>query len=353
MKTKTFISTSPIHGCHYPQKSQSQVIRAYCIDQELSFSLPITEQNGFVEVIINQILNEDLSHLICFSIDQLSKMSFAETKALQAKVEGGLILHFALENIKIESSEDFKDYSLKNRIFKTNAQQLSLIDELKEYKGKKTNFITNNHLKSSRNYQERATDDKADLANIAKKFDFDYWDGSRNTGYGGYHDDGRWESVAQNMIEFYKLDSSVRILDIGCGKGYLLKEFKKLLPLSEVYGIDVSAYALEHAAPEVKSNLFEGNAIELPFENDSFDLVVSNMTLHNLLLPDLKKSLKEINRVSRGKSWLGVEAYTTQEQKWNLMRWQLTCECFFTPEEWISIFQETSYDGDYELIYFD
>lgn len=349
---KTYISTSSLNGCFYPQKAQSQVIRAYCMDREVPFSLPITEQLGFIDILSSQVLNSDIEHLICFSAYQIDEASLKAIRLLEEALDKGMKLHFALESIEVNSLEQWTVLREKLKLEKSN-DQIEMVGYFYKYKGRETDFITKNHLKSSRNYQERATEEKPRLAKIAKQFEKDFWDGARETGYGGYHDDGRWNAVAQKMIDFYKLSDQSRILDIGCGKGYLLKEFKNLLPQSEVWGIDVSKYALEQGASEVRDHLLLGNATYLPFENHSFDLVISNMTLHNLLLPQLKASLREINRVSRMHSWIGVESYTNEEQKWNLMRWQLTCECFFTPEEWISIFEEARYRGDYELIYFD
>lgn len=353
VKVKTYMSTAPIDGLHYPQKAQSRVIRSYCMETDLPFSLPITEQLGFVDILSKQVLNSDIENLVFFSLNQLNSVSLNAITLLKNKLKEGMKLHFALESIQIESYEEFEDIDLKLKITDISSRGKKTLKEFQKYKGRETDFITKNHLSSRRNYQERATNDKPRLSAIAKQFDFSYWDGSRDTGYGGYKDDGRWKSVAEKMISFYGLNENVRILDIGCGKGYLLKEFKALLPLAEVWGIDISAYAIENSAVEVREQLILGNATELPFSDNCFDLVVSNMTLHNLNLPKLKQALREIGRVSRGKSWLGVESYITEEQKWNLMRWQLTCECFFSPEEWISIFEDTSYEGDYELIYFD
>ncbi len=352
-KIKTYMATAPLDGFFYPQKAQSSVMRAYCLDHEIEFTLPITEQLGFVDILTYQVLNESLDALVFFSVLQLKDAGLHATTLLKDHLNRGLELHFALESIHITSLKDFEDLELGVKLSEVSKKNTSKVSSLKKYNGIHTDFITKNHLKSKRNYQERATDDKARLASIAKKFDFDYWDGERDTGYGGYRDDGRWSSVAEKMINHYELSPSSRILDIGCGKGYLLKEFKRILPQSEVWGIDISSYAIENSAPEVSDHIILGNATELPFVDNSFDLVVSNMTLHNLSLPKLKQALIEMNRVSREKAWLGVESYTTEEQKWNLMRWQLTCECFFTPEEWVSIFEDTRYCGDYELIYFD
>ena len=214
-------------------------------------------------------------------------------------------------------------------------------------------FIEQIHTATSRDYLGRVlAGDKAEFAIIAKRFDKDYWDGSRNTGYGGYHYDGRWLSVAQRMIAHYGLKPGARILDVGCGKGFLLHEFARELPGAELAGVDVSSYALENALEEIKPSLRHGDASCLPFPDQSFDLVVSINTLHNLRLPELEKALREIERVGRSAKYLLMDGYRNEKEKVNLLYWQLTCECFFTPTEWEWLFQKCGYTGDYGCIYF-
>jgi protein-L-isoaspartate(D-aspartate) O-methyltransferase len=215
-------------------------------------------------------------------------------------------------------------------------------------------FLQQVHTGTKRDYLGRVlAGDKADFATIAKRFDFDYWDGSRNTGYGGYHYDGRWLAVAERMANHYGIKAGDRILDIGCGKGFLLHEFTRAVPGVEINGIDVSSYALDHALKEVKPRLQLGSATHLPFPDKSFDLVVSINTLHNLRLPDLDQALCEIERVGRGGRYILMDGYRTEQEKVNLLYWQLTCECFFTPEEWEWLFQKCGYTGDYSCIYFE
>jgi len=138
-------------------------------------------------------------------------------------------------------------------------------------------FITNHHKKTKRNYLERVNKvNKAECAVKAKKWGYDYWDGSRDINYGGYKYDGRWEPVAKKMIDHYKLKSDSKILDVGCGKGFILYEFKKLLPNSEIKGLDISSYAIKNAKDEVKKNLVFGHANSLPFKKDYFDFGISN-----------------------------------------------------------------------------
>ncbi len=213
-------------------------------------------------------------------------------------------------------------------------------------------FITLLHTSTRRDYLSRVKD-KAACARVAKQFGKDYWDGDRRYGYGGFKYDGRQRAVAERMAEHYGLDAGASVLDIGCGKGYLLYELTQVVPGITVAGIDISQYAIDHAKEEVKPFLKQGPAQELPYAENEFDLVISINTFHNLYLFDLKKAIQEMERVGRGNKYLVVEGYRNEEEKVNLFYWQLTCECFFTVEEWEWLFQEWGYTGDYSFIFFE
>jgi len=215
-------------------------------------------------------------------------------------------------------------------------------------------FITQTHKKGTRNYLQRVTEhDKAECAREAKKFGKNYWDGDRRYGYGGYSYDGRWKSVAENIIKYYELKEGQSVLDIGCGKGFLLYEMKILLPGLVIRGIDISDYALANAKEEVKSCLDLGSASNLPYLDKSFDLVISLTTLHSLYIFDLERALKELSRVSKKDGYIVVESYRNEQEKTNLLYWQLTCECLFTPQEWEWLFDRFGYKGDHSFIFFE
>jgi len=215
-------------------------------------------------------------------------------------------------------------------------------------------FIQKIHTGTKRNYLQRVVDfDKAGLAKVGKEFGRDYFDGERQYGYGGYKYDGRWVQFARDLSMHYDLKAGDRVLDVGCAKGFLLYDFTQVVPGVEVAGIDVSSYAIETAKEEVKPFLQVANATGLPFPDKSFDFVVSINTLHNLRIYDLAKALRELERVSRRSKYIILDGYRTEEEKVNLMYWQITCECFFTPEEWEWIFKQVGYSGDFACIYYE
>lgn len=213
------------------------------------------------------------------------------------------------------------------------------------------------HKSTQRDYLARVNDldfPKPKAAELAKQWGFDYWDGDRKICYGGYrYMEGRWEKVARAMAEHYGIKPGDKILDVGCGKGFLLFDFTKVVPGIEVYGLDISKYAIENSKEEIKDRLQVGNAIELPFEDRSFDFVFSITTLHNLHCYDLDKALREIERVGKKNKYVCVESYRNEVEKANLLYWQVTCEAFNTPEEWDWWFKQTGYTGDHSFIYFE
>jgi len=213
------------------------------------------------------------------------------------------------------------------------------------------------HKSTKRDYLARVNEPdfpKAKAAELAKKWGFDYWDGDRKICYGGYrYMEGRWEKVARAMVEHYGIKAGDKILDVGCGKGFLLYDFTKVVPGLELHGIDISEYAIENAKEEIKGCLQVCNATSLPFPDNYFDFVFSITTLHNLHCYDLDKALREIERVGKKNKYICVESYRNEEEKANLLYWQVTCEAFNTPQEWDWWFKQTGFTGDHSLIYFE
>jgi protein-L-isoaspartate(D-aspartate) O-methyltransferase len=218
-------------------------------------------------------------------------------------------------------------------------------------------FMSPLHKSTQRDYLARVNDPefpKAKAAKLAKQFGYDYWDGDRRINYGGYrYMEGRWEKVARLMAERYGLKAGDKILDVGCGKGFLLYDFTKVVPGIEVHGIDISSYAIENSKEEIRDRLQVGNATSLPWPDRTFDFVYSINTLHNLHNYDLDRALREMERVGKKDKYLCVESYRTEEEKANLLYWQVTCEAFCTPEEWDWWFKQTGYTGDHSFIYFE
>lgn len=219
--------------------------------------------------------------------------------------------------------------------------------------GRLIEVITPLHKKATRDYLGRMKDEKIECSKVAREYGKEFWDGDRRYGYGGYKYDGRWKPVAERFIETYGLKENSSILDVGCGKGYLLYELKKLLLKAKLAGFDVSEYAIQNAKEEIKENIFVRDAKDpLPYADNEFDLVISGMTIYNLPIFDFKTALCEIERVGKNK-YISMESYRSVEELFNLQCWALTCELFFLPEEWVWLFAEFGYTGDYEFIYFE
>ncbi len=214
-------------------------------------------------------------------------------------------------------------------------------------------FFTPLHKRTTRNYIGRMQDEKIVCMKKAKKYGADYWDGDRRFGYGGYSYDGRWKAVAENIIAEYQLTEASKILDVGCGKAHLLHEIKLLLPGVEVVGFDSSEYGIADAPEEIKPVLHLRKAQETyPWSDNHFDLVLSLGCLHNLEVFDLKKALSEIERVGKEKYFM-TESYRSEDELFNLQCWALTCESFFSKKEWMWLFDQFGYSGDFEFIYFE
>jgi SAM-dependent methyltransferase len=216
------------------------------------------------------------------------------------------------------------------------------------------NFLEKYQKVTERNYVQRVLDDnKAACATVAKKWGKDYWDGERKYGYGGYHYDGRWIPIAKKMAKHFDLKDGDKVLDIGCGKAFLLYELTQVVPGLKVHGLDISEYGLAQAKEEISARLKLGDCVSLPWEDNSFDFVFSINTFHNLEIYSLEKALKEMQRVSKSKAWLCVESYRNEVEKANLLYWQITCMSFYNTVEWNWIYKMWGYKGDYGFIFFE
>ena len=195
---------------------------------------------------------------------------------------------------------------------------------------------------------------KVECMTVSKKYGYDYWDGNRKFGYGGYkYIPGRWEQVAKKFIKKYKLKNQSKILDLGCGKGFLLYEIKKILPKVQIIGIDISKYGLKNSKKEISQFLFkEDLRKKLKFKSKEFDFVFSINTLHNLEINHLIQAIKEMQRVGK-KHFICTESYRNEKELFNLQCWALTCESFFSKREWVWLLKNSGYTGDYEFIYFE
>ena len=192
--------------------------------------------------------------------------------------------------------------------------------------------------------QNRAPEDRE----IARRFDKDFFDGDRRHGYGGFnYNEKYWSKVVLDFVEYYNLKTDCKILDVGCGKGFMLYDFYKFSKDFYLRGIDISDYAIENSKPEVKNFLSVGNAKKLDFEDNSFDLVISINTIHNLEGQDLENSLLEIERVSKKNKFLIVDAYANDNEKEELNNWNLTAKTILHVDEWKSLFDKVGYTGDY------
>jgi ubiquinone/menaquinone biosynthesis C-methylase UbiE len=202
--------------------------------------------------------------------------------------------------------------------------------------------------KTKRNIQKRAAAKDPKVVAVARQYGEMYWDGPREYGYGGYRDDGRWHPVARDIVAQYALGAGMRVLDVGCGKGFLVKALLQACPGLEVFGLDISRYALMHCPPETIGRIHLGSADDLPFPDGSFDCVLSLNTIHNFTRPRAIVAMREIQRLSGGRAFVQVDSYLTPEQKEVFESWVLTAEFHDYPDGWLKVFAEAGYTGDYD-----
>jgi SAM-dependent methyltransferase len=205
-----------------------------------------------------------------------------------------------------------------------------------------------NYPKTKRDVKQRGAEKTEEDRRIARQFGKEFFDGDRRTGYGGFSYNSRfWQPVVPTFQSYYGLTGDSALLDIGCAKGFMLHDFAQLIPGIAVKGVDVSNYAVDNAMSDVRTHVQVADARQLPFQDRSFDLVVSINTIHNLERADLIVALKEIVRVSRGHAFVTVDAYRTEEEKEAMFAWNLTARTILSVDNWLELFAEAGYRGDY------
>jgi SAM-dependent methyltransferase len=208
--------------------------------------------------------------------------------------------------------------------------------------------LMDRYPRSKRPIDERAKLITEEHRRIARQFGKDFFDGDRLYGYGGYNYHPRfWQETVKRFRDYYQLPEESRILDVGCGKGFMLHDFKELMPKATISGLDISEYAIANGMETVKSYLRVGDAKKLPYPDNSFDLVISINTVHNLILAECKQALREIQRVSASHSFIVVDAWRDEEERERMLKWNLTALTYMHVDDWKKLFSEVGYTGDY------
>lgn len=201
--------------------------------------------------------------------------------------------------------------------------------------------------KTKRNIQKRHQAQTPENIAISRQYGEAYFDGPREVGYGGYRYDGRWIPIAEDFVRHFNLKPGDRVLDVGCAKGFLVKDLLKVCPGLEVFGLDISEYALMHCEPEVVGRLHLGSGDKLPFPDNSFSAVISLNTIHNFERADAIRAVREVQRLAPGRGFIQVDSYRTPEQRELFMTWVLTAKFHDYPDGWIKLFDEAGYTGDW------
>ena len=208
--------------------------------------------------------------------------------------------------------------------------------------------LMNLYPRSNRPIDQRKGIVTAEHRRVARQFGKSFFDGDRLYGYGGYNYHSRfWSDTVTQFYDHYELTPQSKILDVGCAKGFMLYDFKKLEPKLHVSGIDISEYAIENSVAAIKSFLKVGSAEKLPYNDNTFDLVISINTIHNLDLSDCKKAIHEIKRVSKAHSFITVDAWRSDEEKERMLAWNLTAKTYMHTDEWKDLFLDVGYEGDF------
>jgi len=213
--------------------------------------------------------------------------------------------------------------------------------------GKEVDLLVN-YPKANRNVKARGLEKTEKDREIARKFGKEFFDGDRSHGYGGFSYNPKfWSPVVPTLIKYFSLSSNTSLLDVGCAKGFMLNDIAKAIEGISLKGIDISEYAIANSIEGMRQNLVVANAKDLPFDNNSFDVVISINTVHNLEKDELAQALQEIERVSKDKSFITVDAYKSEAEKQRMYAWNLTAKTIMSVDEWVSFFNDVGYTGDY------
>jgi len=208
--------------------------------------------------------------------------------------------------------------------------------------------LLKNYPKTKRNVKERGAKKTEKDRLIARKFGKEFFDGERKHGYGGFNYNAKfWQPVIPSFKKHFDLNENSSLLDVGCAKGFMLYDLASLIPNIKLNGVDISEYAINNSIEYIRPHLKLANAKELPFEDNSFDVVISINTVHNLDKNECAQALKEIERVSHNKSFITVDAYKNEEEKEAMLSWNLTGKTIMHVDEWKIFFNDIGYTGDY------
>ena len=353
-KLKGYIFSRPFLGERVPQHIQNIILRDYSKKQNINFLLSATEYQTAKSIyILKEILEKIKNYdgLLFYSFLQLPENTQDRINLFKSIIKNKKEIHFAVENLIAKNKKDFTNleelFLLKQSTFNNKK------NKFKKKIGKPKNYVTLNHKKTKRNYLQRMVNEKVFCMNISKKYGKDYWDGDRKFGYGGYkYIKNYHKPLAEKLIKDYNLTDNSKILDIGCGKGFLLYEIKKILKNINITGIDISKYAKINAPQDIRKKIIIKDINKkLNFKENQFDLTVSINTLHNLKIDKIVQNLKIIEKISKSK-FICVESYRNNKEQFNLQCWALTAETIIDTKSWKYLFQISNYTGDFEFIFF-
>tara|TARA_Y100000816_G_C26101068_1_gene583525 strand:+ start:1652 stop:2311 length:660 start_codon:yes stop_codon:yes gene_type:complete len=208
--------------------------------------------------------------------------------------------------------------------------------------------LLRNYPKAKRDLKKRSESKSEEDREIARKFGKDFFDGDRKHGYGGFkYMEKFWKPVIPDFTNYWKLTATSSILDVGCAKGFMMHDFKEHIPGITIKGVDISNYAIENCIDTMKNDVLVADAKQMPFEDNSFDIVISINTIHNLVKDECAKALQEIERIKKIDSFVTVDAYRNDEEKERMYAWNLTAKTIMSVDEWKNFFREVGYTGDY------